>query len=152
MNLEIAVDLCRTFEGFSARPYMCPAGVPTIGYGTTAYEDGTKVTLTDPSITKIRAEGLLRLQLHNVYAPGVARLCPGLLTDALATDTWNRFCAVVDFAYNLGVGALQTSTLRRKINEQDWAGAREQIMRWVRARGVVLPGLVRRRKAEAILL
>lgn len=152
MNLDLAVDLCRTFEGFSARPYTCPAGVPTIGYGTTTYEDGTKVTLADPSITKARAEGLLRLQLRNVYAPGVARLCPALFTDAVATNRWERFCAITDFAYNLGIGALQTSTLRRKINEGDWAGAKEQIMRWVRARGAVLPGLVKRRKAEAILL
>lgn len=152
MNLDIAVDLCRSFEGFSSRPYMCPAGVPTIGYGTTVYEDGTKVTLADTNITKVRAEALLRLQLRNVYAAGVARLCPMLLVEAVLSNKWERFNAIVDFSYNLGVGALQTSTLRRKINEGDWAGAKEQIVRWVRARGVVLPGLVRRRKAEAILL
>lgn len=152
MKLEVALNLCRTFEGFSARPYLCPAGVPTIGYGATMYEDGTKVTLADPSITKSKAENLLYKQLAAVYAPGVARLCPGLFTEALATNNWNRFCAIVDFAYNLGVGALQTSTLRRKINEGDWGESKNQLIRWVRAQGVVLPGLVKRRKAESFLL
>jgi lysozyme len=65
---------------------------------------------------------------------------------------WRKFNAIVDFAYNLGVGALQTSTLRRKINAQDWEGAREQLMRWVRGGGRILPGLVKRREAESLLM
>jgi lysozyme len=66
----------------------------------------------------------------------------------MTTKDWGKFNAIVDFAYNLGVGRLQTSTLRRKINAQDWVGAKEQLRLWVRGGGRVLPGLVKRREAE----
>lgn len=75
-----------------------------------------------------------------------------MLPLALATGDWRVLNAIVDFAYNLGVGRLQTSTLRRKINAQDWAGAKAELMRWTRGGGRVLPGLVRRREAEIALL
>jgi lysozyme len=70
---------------------------------------------------------------------------------ALTTSDWGKFNAIVDFAYNLGVGRLQTSTLRRKLNAQDWEGAKEQLRLWVRGGGRVLPGLVKRRDAECAL-
>lgn len=146
MDLEIATTLCREFEGFRAKPYLCPAGVATIGYGTTAYPDGRAVTLEDPPITREQAQEILDSQLRRQFLPGVLRCCPGLVAHPAALN------AVVDFAYNLGVGRLQSSTLRRCLNAGDWAGAREQLMRWVRGGGRVLPGLVRRRKAEAALL
>lgn len=146
MNLEIATTLCREFEGFRSKPYICPAGVPTIGYGTTRYPDGRAVAMTDAPITRAEADAILEHQLRADFLPGVLRLCPGLAIDV------PRLNAVVDFAYNLGVGRLQSSTLRRKLNQGDWEGAREQLMRWVRGGGRVLPGLVRRREAEAALL
>lgn len=146
MNLEPAAELCRRFEGFRAKPYLCPAGVPTIGYGSTYYSDGKKVSLTDPPITEVEARALLMYELQHTYAPGVRRLCPGLITNPAA------FNAIVDFCYNLGVGRLQTSTLRRKINAQDWEGAKEQLMLWTRGGGKVLPGLVKRRQAECALI
>lgn len=146
MNLELAAELCRRFEGFRPRPYLCPAGVPTIGYGSTYYADGRKVTLQDAPISEPEARALLMHELLSTFAPGVARQCPGLLAFPAV------FNAIVDFAYNLGVGRLQTSTLRRKLNAQDWAGAREQLMLWCRAGGRVLPGLERRRRAECALL
>ena len=152
MNLDLAVELCRRFEGFRPRPYLCPAGIPTIGYGSTYYPGGRRVTLADPPINEAQARALLVRELLHTYAPGVLRLCPGLLPLAILNDDWGKFCAVVDFAYNLGVGRLQTSTLRRKINGQDWAGAKEQLMLWVRGGGKVLPGLVRRRQAECLFL
>lgn len=146
MNLEAAGELCRLFEGFRSKPYLCPAGIPTIGYGSTYYADGRKVALTDPPIDEPTARTLLNHELETTYAPGVARLCPGLLSDE------RKFNAVVDFCYNLGVGRLQTSTLRRKINTQDWEGAKEQLMLWTRGGGKVLPGLVKRRQAECLLM
>lgn len=146
MNLDIAVNLCKRFEGFRAAPYLCPAGVPTIGYGSTAYADGRRVALSDPPISREAADALLRHELAHTYAAGVMRLCPGLSAFPEA------FNAITDFAYNLGVGRLQTSTLRRKINARDWAGAREQLLLWTRGGGLVLPGLVLRREAEAALL
>jgi len=146
MKLDIAAALCKQFEGFRGKPYLCPAGVPTIGYGSTYYADGRKVSLTDSPISEPNAAELLLHELHHTFLPGVLRNCPILLTD-------ERKCnAIVDFAYNLGVGRLQTSTLRRKINAQDWDGAKEQLMLWTKGNGRVLPGLLKRRTAECQLL
>lgn len=152
MKLDLAAELCRRFEGFRAKPYLCPAGVPTIGYGSTYYADGRQVALTDAPITEIAARELLVRELFHTYAPGVLRQCPGLLPLALLADDWRKLNAIVDFAYNLGVGRLQTSTLRRKINAGDWSGAQAELMKWTRGGGRVLPGLVTRRRAECELL
>lgn len=148
MNLDIATELCKRFEGYKAKPYLCPAGVPTIGYGSTFYADGRKVTLQDPPMDEPTAKALLVHELMHKYAPGTIRQCPVLLTLAMTANDWGKLNAIVDFAYNLGVGRLQTSTLRRKINAQDWEGAKEQLMLWTRGGGKVLPGLVKRREAE----
>jgi lysozyme len=146
MNLEIAVALCKRFEGFSPKVYLCPAGIPTIGFGSTYYASGAKVALSDEPISEAIAEALLLHELQFTYLPGVLRNCPILLTD-------ERKCnAVVDFCYNLGIGRLQTSTLKRKINEQNWEAAKDQLLLWNKAGGRVLPGLDKRRKAEAALL
>lgn len=157
MNLTIAEELGRRFEGLHRvgsdgliYPYICPAGYATQGYGTVWRPDGKQVTMSDPSITKEQAYEWLVWGLMNTYAPGVIRLCPGLYAQAVAQNSWGRFNAIVDFAFNLGVGRLQTSTLRRRINEQDWPGVKVELMRWVRGGGVVLPGLVKRRQAEAM--
>jgi lysozyme len=146
MNLELAASLCKQFEGFRSKPYLCPANVATIGYGSTYYADGRKVTLSDPLMSQEEAHALLMIELEHTYLPGVLRNCPILATD-------ERKCnAIVDFAYNLGVGRVQTSTLKRKINAQDWEGAQEQLMLWTKGGGKVLPGLLKRRKAECLLL
>jgi len=146
MKLDIAAALCKQFEGFKSRVYLCPAGIPTIGFGSTYYADGRKVTLSDEPISETIAEALLLHELQFTYLPGVLRNCPILLTD-------ERKCnAIIDFCYNLGVGRLQTSTLKRKINEQDWEAAKEQLKLWNKGGGKVLAGLDRRRKAEAMLL
>ena len=146
MELRIATELCKQFEGFRAKPYLCPAGIPTIGYGSTYYSDGRKVTLQDTPIDESDAEKLLMHELEKTYLQGVLRCCPGLGADE------KRLNAIVDFAYNLGVGRLQTSTLRRKLNEQNWEEAAKEILRWNRANGRVLAGLARRREAESKLL
>lgn len=146
MDLSVAAALCRRFEGFRPKPYLCPAGVPTIGYGSTYYPDGRKVTLRDDPIAESVANSMLMHELRHTYLPGTLRACPNL---ALHPKRCN---AIVDFAYNLGVGRLQTSTLRKRILAEDWEGAREQLKLWVRGGGKVLPGLVTRRKAEADLL
>lgn len=142
MNLELAASLCRQFEGFRSKPYLCPAGIPTIGYGSTYYSNGQKVTLNDHPISQEDANALLMAELQHTYLPGVLRNCPILATD-------ERKCnAVVDFCYNLGIGRLQTSTLKRKINAQDWDGAKEELKKWNKGGGKVLAGLDKRRKAE----
>lgn len=146
MNLDLATALCKQFEGFKSKPYLCPAGIPTIGYGSTYYSDGRKVTLADAPISEPDAAALLRHELEHTYLPGVLRNCPGLIADERKAN------AIVDFCYNLGIGRLQTSTLKRKILARDWEGAQEQLMLWTRGGGRVLPGLVKRRKAECALL
>jgi lysozyme len=146
MNLTLAADLCKHFEGFSSKPYMCPANVATIGYGSTYYADGKKVTLQDPHMSEPEAYDLLLRELHHTYLPGVLKYCPVLVTDE------KKLNAIVDFCYNLGVGRLQTSTLRRKVNEQDWEAAKTELMKWNKGGGKVLSGLNKRRKAECALL
>lgn len=143
--LEIAEPFIARFEGVYLKPYLCPAGKPTIGVGSTRYLDGTPVRMTDQPITRSHAMILLRESIKRVYLTAVLRLCPGL-------DTPERLAAILSFAYNLGVGALKASTLRKRINTGEWDKARKELMRWVRCNGKALPGLVKRRMAEAALI
>jgi lysozyme len=141
-----AAVLCRLFEGLRLKPYICPAGYPTIGYGTVYKPDGTKVTMEDKPITKETAETWLLNELRNNYVAGVLKASPHLIAYPKILG------ALGDFAYNLGVPRYRASTLRRKIAQKDWVGAKEELMKWTRASGRILPGLVRRRQAECALL
>jgi lysozyme len=141
----LAAVLARKFEGLYLRPYLCPAGVATIGFGSTRYENGARVTLSDPPITKERAEELLMHELRTVCLPAVMRYAP-------AANTPGRIAALVDFVFNLGSGRLQTSTLRKRVAEGDWDSAKAELMKWTRGGGKVLLGLVKRRAAEVALL
>lgn len=143
--VELAAQLCRRFEGLRLRPYLCPAGVPTIGFGSTRYLDGRAVQLTDPAISATAANVMLLASLRGVYLPAVLQLCPGV-------DDARRLAALLDFAYNLGAGNLRASTLRRKVNAGDWAAVPAELRKWVRGGGRVLPGLVSRREAEVALI
>lgn len=141
----VAIALARRFEGFYPRPYLCPAGVPTIGYGATFWEDGRRVKLTDEPITKERAEALLLWHVRNVYLPAVMRLCPSAKHPGLVA-------ALIDFAFNLGAGNLKISTLRRKVNAGEWDALAAEFRKWNKAGGKVLRGLTLRREAEVSLL
>lgn len=143
--LRLVMALCLHFEGLYLRPYLCPAGVPTIGVGSTRYLDGTPVRLTDPPITREHALILLRHKLLTEFMPGVRRLCG-------AVDDPGRLAALTDLAYNIGLGNLKASTLRRVVLAGQWDRAPAQIRRWNKGGGRVLPGLVRRREAEVALL
>ena len=131
------IDLIKRFEGFSRTVYFCPAGYQTIGYGHVVkpHEDFSA------GIDEAQAEELLR-QDAAIAEQAVLRLINVPLTDC-------QFDALVSFTYNLGGGALQRSTLRRKVNHEEHADVPEQFMRWVWAGGRKLKGLVRRRAAEA---
>jgi len=146
-TLAVTLALIRRFEGLRLTPYLCSAGVPTIGYGATYYEDGTRVTLRDGAITKDRAESLLRWHVSNVYLPAVVKLCP-----AIVHETPGRMAALIDFTFNLGSGNLRASTLRRKVNAGDWEAVPGELLRWNKAGGRVLRGLTIRRQAEAALI
>lgn len=145
--ITIAKRLCILFEGMYLKPYLCPAGIPTIGVGSTHYENGVRVSLADPPITPERAEQLLMWELQTQCVPRVLKLCsnlPGWGPGAMA--------AILDFTYNLGSGNLQSSTLRKKILAGDRDGAKSELMKWVRGGGRELPGLVKRRTAESALI
>ena len=143
--VDMAKLLCRRFEGFSARPYICPAGVWTIGYGATRGLSGRAVTGRHRAISKEEGEALLERDLLKIL-PGVLVACP------VVSETSFRLAALLDFTFNLGLGRLRSSTLRRRVNESDWAGAEAEIRRWVFAGGRKLRGLIIRREAEARLL
>ena len=131
------LQLIKDSEGLVLKTYKCPAGIPTVGFGHT----GPDVHMGE-TITVERATELLVMDLAK-FEQGVAELCP------VATD--NEFSALVSFAFNLGLESLKTSTLRRMHNEGDHAGAAAQFARWNKAAGRVLPGLTKRRAAEAAL-
>jgi len=137
------LDLIKSFEGLFLKPYLCPADVPTIGYGTIMYPNGKKVTLKDPEITQAQAEEYLAHEV-NEKAAGVEKYVTIPINQ-------NQFDALVSFAYNLGVGALQKSTLLKLLNAGNISGAAEQFLRWNKAGGVELKGLTRRREAERSL-
>ena len=146
---KTAIELAKRFEGFerkakrgteiTAVPYVCPAGFWTIGYGHLCDSK-------HPPISEAEAEVYLARDLQSAVA-ATLRYCP-----VLATEPEGRLVAIVDFTFNLGAGRLQTSTLRRRINQRDWSAAALELKRWVRGGGRVLPGLVARRKAESSLL
>lgn len=139
-----AVRVVKPFEGLRIKPYLCAAGVPTIGYGATYYLNGKRVTLDDKPITNDEAEMLLRYHLAK-YELGVKRLTKGVNLDA-----W-QLGACISFCFNLGLGAFKASTLRKRILSGDFDDVPNQLNRWVYAGGRKLKGLVRRRKAEGLL-
>jgi len=129
------LNLIKSFEGFSPTVYLCSAGVPTIGYGH-AIKRGESFT----SITEEDAENMLAKDVEEAEK-GILRLISVPLSDA-------QFNALVSFAFNLGAGALQRSALRLKLNRGEYVDASDEFIKWVRAGGKVIKGLVRRREAE----
>jgi lysozyme len=140
----LGIELIHSFETCVLKPYRCPAGVPTIGWGNTFYEDGTKVTMKDSPITQERADKLFEFILHDTEK----------YVDSYCIDTvsQNQFDALVSFAYNCGCPALKGSTLLKKVNRNlNDPAIRAEFAKWNKSSGRVLAGLVRRRKAEADL-
>lgn len=140
--VELASELCRYWEGFSKTPYICPAGYWTIGYGSTTDNYRRPVSKNTPSVTKEEADALLLRDLRS-FLVQVLLLCP-----ALATQHSGRVAAILDFTYNLGPGRLKISTLRKKINSDDWEAVPTELRKWILGGGKVLPGLVKRREDE----
>jgi lysozyme len=133
----------RKFEGLKLTAYLCPANVWTIGYGSTFYENGSKVQQGD-KITLDRADRLL-LEMVKRFEISVKGLVKSNIND-------NQLGALTSFAFNVGVGALSKSTLLKKVNTNpDDPTIRNEFMRWTKAGGKVLKGLVTRREAEANL-
>lgn len=135
------LGLIKQFEGCELSAYLCPAKVPTIGWGFTAW-NGKKVQLGQ-KITQAEADAVL-LKEYDGYEAKVRALVK-------VPVSANQLGALVSFAFNVGVGALRSSTLLKMLNAGNYAGAAGQFARWNRAGGKVLKGLVTRRAAEAAL-
>lgn len=141
---EDCINLIKLYEGFKGKPYLCPANVPTIGYGNTFYEDGKKVTLSDHEITQERGVQLLKFILKS-FEQYVDSFCRDDISQ-------HQFDALVSFCYNLGPANLKSSTLLKKVNiNPSDTSIREEFGKWTKGGGRVLPGLVKRRASEADL-
>ena len=139
LNLEII----KKHEGLRLKAYICPAGVPTIGYGSTRYPDGRKIQMGDV-ITEKEAEQML---IHDVR-----KFESEVLASVTTPLNDNQLSALISFVYNVGAFAFRKSTLRKKINaNRDDLTIKDEFMKWVRGGGKILPGLVKRRAEESKL-
>ena len=151
------------FEGYRTRPYRCSAAIWTVGWGHAMYSD----QLSLPNVRKEGYTGLIRSEYQlkeednrvwskdelvdlfkvdiNSFERGVLRLSP------ILANHQSKFDSCVSMAYNAGLGNYQRSTIRMKVNREDWNGAAEAFMSWTKAGGKEVAGLVKRRKAEVAL-
>lgn len=138
---EAGINLIKSFEGCSLKPYLCPAGLPTIGWGHLIKpKEAAKFAA---GITQEQADTLLLLDLA-ITEQAVDRLINVPLNG-------NQFDSLVSFIFNLGAQRLQAGTLRQKLNRGDYEGAAAEFSKWIWGGGKKLPGLIRRREAERAL-
>ena len=138
------LEIIKRHEGFRSEPYLCPAGVPTIGYGATYYPSGRKVTLNDPPITEEDGLEMLKKMLIR-FEKGVERYVQTYISQ-------NMFDALVSFSYNVGLEAFRQSTLLKRINVDPCNPDIDyQFSRWNKAGGRKLRGLAKRRQEESEL-
>ena len=151
---EEGIKLIKHFEGCHFKPYLCPANLWTIGFGRVLYPEQTKLKLQDRKSFKLKdadnrkwsqeeVDDLLKKDLRR-FELGVSRYITVPLKQC-------EFDSLVSFAYNLGLGTLQASSVRSKLNRGDKEGAIDTLLKYCRAGGKILKGLQRRRTAEADL-
>ena len=149
------IELVKHHEGLRTKPYRCPALLWTVGVGhvidpshtAVKYEERKSLPIPagwDRSLTMDEVDAILAQDLAR-FERGVARLCPA------AVGHQGRFDALVSFAFNVGLGNLQRSSLRMKTNRGEFEEAADEFMKWTKAGGKVLPGLVKRRNDERVL-
>ena len=138
------LDLIKEFESFKSKPYLCPSQKATIGFGSTYYPDGKKVTLQDKEITEEKAFEILEYIANKDFGSNINKVVKVPLNQ-------NQFDALVSFAYNIGNGNFNSSTLLRWLNQCNYKEASMQLLRWDKSKGIVLNGLTKRRKAEKAL-
>ncbi len=150
-----AIRMIKHHEGVRLRPYRCPALLWTVGVGhvidpshiSVKYEDRKNLPIPsgwDRALTMDEVDAILAKDLGR-FEQGVARACPA------SVGRQGMFDALVSFSFNVGLGNLQRSTLRMKINRGEYEEAAEEFMKWTKAAGRVLPGLVKRRQDERAL-
>lgn len=141
---EKGAELICSFEGFESKPYLDSVKIPTIGFGSTYYENGTRVTLLDNPITKEHALNMFK-SIGDRFSLAVSNKLSVKLTQ-------NQFNACVSIAYNIGTGNFLSSTLLKKINlNPNDPSIKSEFMKWNKAGGKELEGLTTRRKKEADL-
>lgn len=147
---EAGVSMIADFEKYVGKPYLDAVGVWTIGYGNTYYPNGRKVKKTDPAITKEEAHKLKMDIINRDFAAAVNIM----LADQIEKGKIKQyqFDALVSLAYNIGINALQGSSVMRYLKAGSTKKAADSFLLWnkgtVKGRRVVLKGLVRRREAE----
>lgn len=150
---EAGIQLIKSFEGCHSSPYRCPAALWTIGYGRVLYPDQARLKTPERASYALKPEhnrvwdadeidALLEADLLR-FSDGVLRLCPA------SADNQCHLDAMVSFAFNVGLGNLQSSTLRMKYNRGE--SAADEFLKWNKAGGKILAGLTRRRAAERAL-
>lgn len=152
---EKGIALIKAFEGCKKRPYRCPAQLWTVGFGKLMYPDQAVLKVPERLAYPLRSEDDRVFSQEEIDAflieelrsteRGVARLCPA------SVNNQGQFDALVSFAFNCGLGTLQRSTLRAKYNRGEIEEAGDEFLKYVKAAGKELPGLVRRRNAERAL-
>lgn len=136
--LALACALARRWEGLRLVAYQCPAGVWTVGYGHTGPD-----VVPGLRITEAQAEAFLIADMRTALVQSLG-LCPRL--------SGGRLAVIGDFVFNLGAGRLKGSTMRRKINNDQWDEVPNELRKWVWGGGKKLPGLILRREAEIACL
>ena len=155
MISQAALEMIKHHEGVRLRAYRCPARLWTIGVGHVIDQNHIKVPFAerlslalpagwDRQFTMEEVDAILAKDLEH-FERGVVRLCPA------AADNQSHLDALTSFAFNVGLGNLQRSSIRMRYNRGDYAGAADGFMDWTKAAGKVLPGLVTRRQAERAL-
>lgn len=137
------IEMIKHHEGVRYEPYLCPAGLWTVGVGHLIGDGKTLPPDWKRKFSTQEVDSILAADLRR-FERGVLRLCPVPLSQG-------QFDALVSFSFNVGLGALQRSTLRMKTNRGEKESAAKEFSKWTKGGGRVLPGLVKRRKDEAIL-
>ena len=143
---EAGISLIASSESFRGEPYRCPALIPTIGYGTTIYPNGKKVTMQDKPINEGTARGYLRYMVDNIYEEIIDKYVQVPLTQG-------QYDALVDFAYNVGEKTFKKSSILTKLNAKQYKQAYDTLDAYNKGGGKVLKGLkIRRDKEQALWL
>lgn len=141
---DVGVALIKHYEGFYSKPYRCPAGLWTVGYG---HLIGNGLNLPDHWNRHFSVE-----EIDALLRQDLARFERGVQRYIIVPLSQPQFDALVSFSFNLGLGTLQRSTVRQKINRLDFKGAIQSLLRYDKAGSVALKGLTLRRRAEAKLM
>jgi len=138
---KIAAEVIKEFEGYSSEPYLCPANIPTIGYGNTMYANGERVMMDDSKIDKKEADKMLLDTIKSVE-----KQVKNVVEVKLPA---HKLAALISFTYNVGIGNLSNSTLLAWVNSNpNYSQIPSQFRRWNKGGGRVFKGLVRRRESE----